>query len=342
MVVELKRHTVQGTSLSSLVKGFVLTQCTEGKRPKTLEFYGGNLERFLRFACREGWPDDASLITEWHIRDFLGYVATETNRWGASEGQGSESSRPRASQSTVHHYFVVLSLFFEWAVREGLVSKTPLANIKVAKGKHKVIQPYTPDEIAKMLAVCDWDYQHNAKFLGSRNRAMVLMFLDSGIRVSEAAGIHLQDIDTTRGWIKVVGKGAKERMVRIGQVAQKALWKYLVHRPDNGRIELWLTEEGRPLQARGIQMVIKRLKERGGITSKGNAHRFRHTFALSFLRADGNPFNLQYLLGHSDLRMVRHYTASLGAQDALHAHQLASPADLLYRGQTRRGVDKFF
>jgi len=98
-----------------------------------------------------------------------------------------------------------------------------------------------------MLALCDQDYQQNAKFLGSRNRAIVLMFLDTGMRVSEIADIKLDDLDTERGWIKVKGKGATERVVRIGVAAQKALWRYLVHRPSNGKAELWLTEEGTPL-----------------------------------------------------------------------------------------------
>lgn len=328
MVVGVKLQAPPGTSLKPLVRGFVLTERTDGKSPRTVEYYEGNLSRFLWYAEREGWPDDARLITEWHIREFLGYIAEETCRWGI-EGNGSERCRPRASQSTVHHYFAVLRAFFSWCVREGFLSETPLAKVKVVNAKPRVIQPYSADEIAKMLAVCDWDYQHNAKFLGSRNKAIVLALLDTGVRVSELAGIKLQDIDAEKGWIKVMGKGAKERMVRVGQVAQKALWRYLVHRPDNGRLELWLTEEGRPLQARGIQMVIKHLKERGGVASKGNVHRFRHTFALSFLRADGNPFNLQYLLGHSDLRMVRHYTAALGMEDALQAHIKASPADLM-------------
>jgi len=180
-----------------------------------------------------------------------------------------------------------------------------------------------------MLAVCDYDYQHNARFLGSRNKAIVLMLLDTGVRVSEIGNINLEDIDTERGWVKVRGKGAKERVVRIGAAAQRALWRYLVHRPNTEKGQLWLTEEGTPLRPSGIQMVIKRLKQRAGVTSRGNCHRFRHTFALNFLRADRNPFNLQYLLGHSDLRMVRHYTATLGMEDALKAHEKASPADML-------------
>jgi len=180
-----------------------------------------------------------------------------------------------------------------------------------------------------MLAVCNWDYEHNAKFLGSRNQAIVLVLLDSGVRLSELVGMRLGDIDNEKGYIKVLGKGGKERIVRIGKTTQKALWRYLIYRPENSRQDLWLTEEGKPLNSSGIQSLIKRLKQRAGVNSSGSIHRFRHTFALNFLRADRNVFNLQYLLGHSDLDMVRRYTATLGMEDALKAHEKASPADLL-------------
>jgi site-specific recombinase XerD len=181
----------------------------------------------------------------------------------------------------------------------------------------------------KLIDVCDYDYRNNAKFLGCRNKAIILMFLDTGLRASELANIKLDEIDSERGWIKVKGKGAKERVVRIGATVQKALWRYLVYREKNKCEELWLTEEGKPMKVAGIQIMLMRLKERAGVTAKGNCHRFRHTFALNFLRKDRNPFNLQYLLGHSDLRMVKHYVSTLGMEDALKAHESASPADLL-------------
>ena len=180
-----------------------------------------------------------------------------------------------------------------------------------------------------MLAVCSHDYEHNAKFLASRNQAIIFVLLDTGVRLSELVKMTINDIDTETGYIKVLGKGAKERVVRIGKTAQKALWRYLIYRPNNGRKELWLTEEGEPLLQRGVQSLIKRIKQRAGITSQGSVHRFRHTFALDFLRADKNVFNLQYLLGHSDLDMVKRYTVALGMEDALKAHKNASPADLL-------------
>lgn len=97
----------------------------------------------------------------------------------------------------------------------------------------------------------------------------------------------------------------------------------------NNREELWLTEEGKPLSPKAVQCMMKRLKERAGVSGGGSIHRFRHTFALNFLRVDKNVFNLQYLLGHSDLDMVRRYTSALGMEDALKAHETASPADTM-------------
>ena len=97
------------------------------------------------------------------------------------------------------------------------------------------------------------------------------MLLDTGLRISELAGIRLEDIDSERGWIKVKGKGAKERVVRIGATAQKALWRYLVYRHKNNHTELWLTEEGWPMKSSGLQIMIKRLKERAGVSPPGTS-----------------------------------------------------------------------
>jgi len=129
-----------------------------------------------------------------------------------------------------------------------------------------------------MLAVCDYDYAHNAKFLASRNRAIILVLLDTGARLSELVSIKLSDIDNETGYIKVLGKGNKERVVRVGKTTQKALWRYLVYRPQSGRQELWLSEEGKPLCSAGIQSLIKQLKQRVGINGNGSIHRFRHIY----------------------------------------------------------------
>ncbi|MGD1119501.1 MAG: tyrosine-type recombinase/integrase [Dehalococcoidales bacterium] len=315
-------------SVNSLVKGFILTQRTDYKSPRTVDYYGSNLRRFLWYVALQKWTDDVRMISEWNIREFLEYVGGEGHRWGLT-GNGSETSRKKASYCTVHHYYCVLKSFFNWCVREGFIHESPLVKIKMKNPRLNVVQPYSSQDILKLIEVCDNDRKNNAQLTGSRNKAIVLMLLDTGLRVSELVGIKLGEIDSERGWLKVKGKGAKERVVRIGTTTQKALWRYLVFREKNKCQELWITEEGNPMKVGGIQIMIKRLKERAGVTSQGNCHKFRHTFALNFLRKDRNPFNLQYLLGHSDLRMVKHYVSTLGMEDALKAHESASPADML-------------
>jgi hypothetical protein len=81
------------------------------------------------------------MLSEWDIRDFLGYVANETNRWGL-EGNGSEPARRKLTHTAVHHYFVYLANSFGWVVREGFLSESPTAKIEVAKPKDKVIKRY--------------------------------------------------------------------------------------------------------------------------------------------------------------------------------------------------------
>ncbi|MFC2038175.1 tyrosine-type recombinase/integrase [Chloroflexota bacterium] len=144
------------------------------------------------------------MFNEWHIREFLAYTGEAGNRWGL-KGNGSESSRPRAKYSTVHHYYCVLKAFFNWCVREEFIPESPQAKIKLKNPRLNVVQPYSSQDILKMLEVCDKDYKNNSQFLGSRNKAIILALLDTGLRASELVSIKLDDIDTEKGWIKVKG-----------------------------------------------------------------------------------------------------------------------------------------
>jgi site-specific recombinase XerD len=199
MVTDYELKAPTNSSLESLVRGFVLTKKTDGKSPSTVKCYEGLLRHFLWYATKVNFPREVGLLTEWHIRGFLDYVASEISRWGL-KGSGSEPCQRQASHSTVHHYFTALRVFFNWCVVEGFLSQSPLVKIKVSSPKPKVIQPYSSEEIAKMLLVCNYDFQHNARFLGSRNKAIVLMLLDTGLRVNEIGNINLEDIDAERGW----------------------------------------------------------------------------------------------------------------------------------------------
>lgn len=173
-----------------------------------------------------------------------------------------------------------------------------------------------------MLVVLDDD-----GFRGIRNKAIILAFLDTGLRLSELAAVQINDIDFDNGIIKVMGKGRKERFVRVGKETQKAILRYLLQRKDK-LPSLWVTDHGEPVKSRGIQSLIKRLGKRAGITdARCSPHTFRHSFAIFALRNGIGEFSLQLLLGHSTLQMTRRYVQSLGTRDAIAAHEKASPVD---------------
>ena len=140
------------------------------------------------------------------------------------------------------------------------------------------------------------------------------------------AALAMGDIDMQTGAMLVRhGKGRKQRVVHIVARAQKALWKYVaVHRrSENERV--FINRMGEPLDAVGVKILVKRLGDRANL--KVHPHKLRHTFAISFLRAGGDVFSLQYLLGHSTLQMTQRYLQSLNAEDAVNAHRRFSPLD---------------
>ena len=313
----LSNHNT-GYKITSLVDGYILNCRCEAKSPATIGNYRYRLNCFIWFCQAYGLPDDLRNIKANHIRQFLLYLSTETNRWG----NNTTSARKPAAPSTINHYYRVLHSFFNWLTQEELISNNPLHHIKAPKLEYKVIQALTPEEVKLLFRSCS-----SKSHLDVRNRAILMMFLDTGIRVSELASITLDDIDIESGSILVRhGKGSKQRMVRIGFKAQKTLWRYVtLYRRCNGD-RLFISQYHEPLTATGIKLMVRRLANKCRIANV-HVHRLRHTFAISFLRAGGDVFSLQYLLGHSTLHMTQRYLQSLNADDAISAHRRFSPLD---------------
>jgi len=306
--------------LKTLIEGFRLSYQTEGKSPKTIEWYTCFLERFRNFLESNGFPTLLDSITKSHIRAFIRYLQ--------EEARTPRSNKP-LSQLTVQGYVRTLKAFFSWAIREEYLVSSPMATIPVPKAVYKIVNTFSHDQIARLFALC-----RNSDSLGCRNLAVILLLLDSGIRVSELINIHVSDIDLAEGHIKIKrAKGNKERLVPIGSVVQKALWKYINHyrpTPLTAKVtRLFLSDGGLPLTRSGIQQMLRRHGKQAGITGvRCSPHTFRHTFARNYLLNGGDIFSLQKILGHSSLASVRNYL-NLFAADVKRQHQRFSPVDNL-------------
>jgi len=278
------------------------------------------------YAKREGWPE-VEAITREHIRDFLEYVANESYRW---PGMRRCACKP-ASRGTIHHYGKVVKTLFNWAEEEEYLGHNPALRLRLGPPKYKQVEPYSDEEVKALIDVCLYDAEHRYRFLGVRNLAIISLLADTGLRLSELGGINLSDLDPNLRQIRVLGKGAKMRVVPLDGEARKALKRYLSSRPPGGDA-LWKTDDGQGMSTYSVKVMVQRLKKRAGVNGSGGAHRLRHYFATRYLEAGGDINSLRLLLGHATLDMVLRYSRFADAQRALDTHQEFSPLDRLYNG----------
>jgi site-specific recombinase XerD len=158
-----------------------------------------------------------------------------------------------------------------------------------------------------------------------------MLLLDTGLRIGELVNLKIDDVNMSGGLLKVMGKGKKERIVPVGNNAQRVLQRYLFrHRPKPARLgieNVFLSVHGTPLTENGIKLMFTRLAKRSRV-HRLHAHLCRHTFVTRYLINGGDVFTLQQILGHSTLEMVRHYV-NLASNHVAMQHQRFSPLDRL-------------
>ena len=333
-----KRKMVTTTStltLSQLVSHFLHSR--RGCSSRTLEYYQSCLDGLLFFARMSDWPEDPSQITREHIRNFTNYLTSEPHRWA---GDGRRSTFRKASPGTVHHYLRVAKTLFTWAHDEEYLPDNPMGHLRLPRPQYKDVAPYTDEEVRAMLDVCEHDIKYSYRLLGVRNKAIISVFVDTGLRLRELTGMILSDLDPRLNQVRVLGKGAKFRVVPLSGEARKALKLYLTQYRQPGGNGVWQTDSGQPMSFHSVKIMLARLKKRAGVTSPGGAHRFRHYFATRCLENGMDMNSLRLLLGHSTLFMVLRYTQFVSVSRALDKHQQFSPLDRLYNGGQKNNTDE--
>ena len=279
--------------LQNLIQGFKLSCQTENKSPKTIEWYICFLNRFYQFLKRNNYPTSVKKISKDHIRTFILFLQ--------QEAKTPHTERP-LSQATVQGYVRTLKSFFSWLKREEYIERNLMIGIPIPRAAVKIVNTFTQEHITSLVNYC-----RTSEDSGYRNLTIILLFLDSGIRVSELVNIEIEDVNLVEGYIKIrKAKGNKQRFVPIGSLVQKALWKYINQyrpQPVTERVtRLFLSQYGIPLTKSGIQQMLRRYGKRVGISGvRCSPHVFRHSFAKNYLLNGGDIFSLQKILGHSKM-----------------------------------------
>lgn len=285
--------------LSQAVDGFLMARRADGYSPQTLEQYKWALDMFIQFVDKP--------LRQVAIEDLRSFMASVQNN-------------PNLSSASVFHIWKSIRAFYKWTSAEGLSDRPDKLLVK-PRYAYREIQPLTEAEIKALLKAIDRTKPSTGKrepftmprSTAHRDRAILLLLLDTGLRASELCRLTVKDIDLQNAAITVrpfmSGIKSRPRIIPIGNVAKKALWRYLtVRNTEYKGDELFFSREGHPLHRDSLRKLLVRLGERAGVPNV-HPHRFRHTFAIQYLRNGGDIFTLQRILGHTTLSMVQHYLA---------------------------------
>jgi len=238
------------------------------------------------------------------VRDYIRYMQN-SKRWPKRMHQGKDPGR--LSPFTIQGRVRALKAFWSWLHREGHIDTNPLADLSLPKVPKNMIVTLEKEQIIRLLKAID---KHTP--LGARNYTILLLLIDTGLRISELTCIKMTDINLTQSCVKVVGKGQKERIVPFSALTRKDLTRYInSNRLNLSRIDssyLFPTKDGDNISVNCLQQMIKRLAIKAGLNNvKCHPHIFRHTFATMFSVKGGSPEILQLIMGHESFQTTQKY-----------------------------------
>ena len=195
--------------------------------------------------------------------------------------------------------------FFQYLARDHAFTHNPCVGLRAPKSEKALPHALSPDQMGQLLAFKEDD------LLAIRDKAMFELFYSSGLRLSELAGIRLNDIQFGEGTVQVIGKGQKSRVVPVGSIALGALQDWLALRPQLAHQDesaLFVGQRGIRLTPRAIQYRLKQRAIRQGITTNVHPHVLRHSFASHVLQSSGDLRAVQEMLGHANISTTQVYT----------------------------------
>lgn len=301
--------TTRPDDVRALLSSWRRSLAARRSSPATVATYTSAIERLADFLDAQGMPTGVGAIRREHVEAFIADLLT------------------KRAPATAHNRYRGCQAFFTWALEEGEIRTSPMANMKPPR------LPETPPpvlrdvELRKLLDACARD----RSFGGRRDEAILRLFMDTGTRRAEVLGLRLEDIDLDEGLVKVTGKGSRTRVVGIGAGTVQALDRYVrarAKRPDAGEPWLWLGRKGR-LRETGLAELIRERGRQAGIKARLHPHAFRHAYAHAMLAGGMQEHDLMAIAGWKSPAMLARYAASTRQERAIKAAKALSPVDRL-------------
>jgi site-specific recombinase XerD len=302
---DIPRESRRTPALQDAVAAFVLSRQVGNCSAATVRLYQANLARLARDTGAHVLPD----LTTPRLQRYL------------------TGLRDTMQPVSVHQHYRTLRTFLGWCCDAGLIAHNPLRGVTMRLPR---TLPRVPDDdtVRRLLQAC------GDTFEGRRNRALVALLADSGLRIAEALRLRIEDVQFATRTLQVrAGKGGKDGVGFFGAEAQQALRAWLGARAGAQPEDCLFTDrEGRPLSRAYGTRLLHRLSRRAGLPRKVGPHALRHYAATSILRQTGDLDLVRRVLRHETLHMALRY-AHLAQPDVSRKFRRASPLDALRVGR---------
>lgn len=260
-----------------------------GLSPHTIEAYRRDLQPFHRFLEAK-----KRMVEKIRAEDLVQYLM--------------KRRREGASSATVARNLVSIRMALRFLNAEGKLSDNPAADLDSPKLWRRLPEVLRPEEVEKLLTAPDPEKPH-----GIRDRALLEALYATGARISELLGLRVDAVNLEVGFLRVRGKGNKERLVPLGRKAREAMRRYLdEERPrlatKREAAQVFLTKSGRPLDRVNAFLLVRRYCKKAGIKQRVSPHSLRHSFATHLLQGGADLRAVQELLGHASISSTQIYT----------------------------------
>ena len=241
------------------------------------------------------------------VEKFLDAYGGKPEETGSDDIVNYLSSRTQISERSQARLVSSLRSFFDWMVKEGYITDNPCDRVDSPKLGHYLPNVLSEEEIDSVIGSVD-----TASWQGKRDKAILEVMYGCGLRVSEAAGLKLSALFLEQGFIRIIGKGNKERLTPIGEMAADALTDYLEGRPIPASKDaddlVFLNRFGKAISRVSLFKIVKKHTMAAGITKEVSPHTFRHSFATHLIEHGADLRVVQEMLGHENIATTEIYT----------------------------------
>jgi integrase/recombinase XerC len=295
-------------SVTRQLAAYRLDACSRGYSEDTITHVERSVGFFVHFL---GGVDDVRLVAGDDFRRFIVSLKEKT------PANCKHNAERKLSPNSINSYARAIRSFWSWLKQRQVVAVDPLAEVPAPRFPKRVARIYSEDQIN-----CVFKVLSNK----ARERAIIELFLDSGIRLSELTGLRVEDLDLDLGTVRVMGKGGKERYSYFSPQTALSLNDYLEIRPQpRNENFLFLTSAGDQLKNSGVQSMMQRIGQASLMSVRLSPHNLRHTYATLCLKNGSNLEYIRITLGHSDVKTTSNAYLAATQGDVAQAYRKFSP-----------------